>query len=247
MKMGTLARLGRQLRTIGTRWEELARDDSRLLLAMLSVVFCVWVFVVVSDSVTSRRTQHIDDRVMRALRDPEDLSTPRGPAWLPAVMRDITSLGSLPVLALFVLAVAGSLVVRRQRHALVLVLVATAGGEGLNLLLKGLFHRPRPDVVLHLTPVNSPSFPSGHAMESAVIYFTLAALLARLVEPRPLKLYFLALAAFLSFIVGLSRVYLGVHYPTDVLAGWTAGIAWALVCWTVASRLQREGSVEPAK
>jgi undecaprenyl-diphosphatase len=245
--MGTFARFGRQLRTIGTRWEELSRVDSRLLLAMLSVVFCVWVFVVVSDSVTTRRTQHIDERVLRLLRDPEDVSTPRGPAWLPGMMRDITSLGSLPVLTLFVLAVAGSLVARRQRHALVLVLVATAGGEALNLLLKSVFDRPRPDVALRLTPVSSPSFPSGHAMESAVIYFTLAALLARLMEPRPLKLYFLALAAFLSFIVGVSRVYLGVHYPTDVLAGWTAGIACALVCWTAASRLQREGSVEPAK
>jgi undecaprenyl-diphosphatase len=84
-------------------------------------------------------------------------------------------------------------------------------------------------------------------MESAVIYFTLAALLARLVEPRPLKLYFLGLAAFFSFIVGLSRMYLGVHYPSDVLAGWAAGLAWALLCWTVASHLQRRGSVEPAR
>ena len=163
------------------------------------------------------------------------------------VMRDLTSLGSAPVLALFVLAVAGSLVVRRQLHALALVLVATLGGEGLNLLLKGLFDRPRPDLALHLAQVNSPSFPSGHAMESAVIYFTLAALLARLVQPRPLKLYFLGLAAFLSFLVGFSRVYLGVHYPSDVLAGWTAGLAWALLCWTVASYLQQRGAVEPPR
>jgi undecaprenyl-diphosphatase len=125
--------------------------------------------------------------------------------------------------------------------------VATSGGEVLNLVLKDLFDRPRPDIQLHLALVNSPSFPSGHAMESAVIYFTLAALLARLVEPRRLKLYLLGLAALFIFLVGMSRVYLGVHYPSDVLAGWTAGLAWALLCWTVASYLQREGSVEPAK
>ena len=245
--MDRSTRLRRRLRALGGSPGPLSRDDARLLIAMLGVVVCVWAFVTVGDAVAAKRTQQVDERLLRLLRDPKSLSTPRGPAWLPAVMRDITSLGSAPVLALFVLAVAGSLVVRRQLHALVLVLVATVGGEVLNLALKEVFDRPRPDVALHLTQVSSPSFPSGHAMESAVIYFTLAALLARLVEPRPLKLYFLALAAVLSFLVGVSRVYLGVHYPSDVLAGWTAGIAWALVCWTVASRLQREGAVEPAK
>jgi undecaprenyl-diphosphatase len=245
--MAARARFSHRLRKIGESWPQLSGDDARLLFVMLSVVVCVWAFFVVGDAVAARRTQQADERVLRMLRDPQDVTIPRGPAWLPGVMRDITSLGSAPVLVLFVLAVAGSLVVRRQLHALVLLLVATAGGEVLNVVLKDVFERPRPDVTLHLTEASSPSFPSGHAMESAVIYFTLAALLARLVEPRPLKLYFLALAAFLSILVGFSRVYLGVHYPSDVLAGWTAGIAWSLVCWTVASRLQREGSVEPAK
>jgi undecaprenyl-diphosphatase len=235
--MSTLARVGRRLRSV----------DARVLVAMLSVVFCVWAFVVIADAVADQRTQDMDERLLRLFRDPENVTTPRGPQWLLSVMRDLTSLGSGPVLALFVLAVAGSLVVRRQLHALALLLVATVGGEGLNLALKDLFDRPRPDIALHLAPVDSPSFPSGHAMESAVIYFTLAALLARLVEPRRLKLYFLGLAAVFSLVVGLSRVYLGVHYPSDVLAGWTAGLAWALLCWTVASYLQREGTVEPAK
>jgi len=115
------------------------------------------------------------------------------------------------------------------------------------MALKGFYDRPRPDLVPHMTQVDSPSFPSGHAQESAVIYFTLAAMLARLVEPRRLKLYFLGLAALFSFLVGMSRVYLGVHYPSDVLAGWMAGLAWAVLLWTVASYLQRQGSVEPAK
>ncbi len=245
--MSTLVRVGRRLRSVGKSWGQLSRDDARVLLAMLSVVFCVWAFVVVADAVKDKRTQDVDERLLRLLRDPVHLSTPRGPQWVLSAMRDITSLGSAPVLALFVLAVAGSLVVRRQLHALALLIVATIGGEGLNLLLKDYFDRPRPDVALHLANVSSPSFPSGHAMESAVIYFTLAALLARLVEPRRLKLYFLGLAALFSFLVGLSRVYLGVHYPSDVLAGWTAGLAWALLCWTVASYLQRRGAVEPAK
>ncbi len=223
------------------------RMDARLLVSMLVVVSCAWAFITLADAVTVQRTQRLDERLMLRLRAPGQPSNPVGPRWLPGVMRDLTALGSAPVLALFVLAVAGALVVRGQYHALALLLVATAGGEGLNVLLKAFFDRPRPDPALHLTQVNSTSFPSGHAMESAVIYLTLAALLARLVEPYPLKLYFLGLAAFLSLLVGMSRVYLGVHYPSDVLGGWAAGLAWAVLCWTVASRLQKRGSVEPAR
>ena len=238
---------GQRLQAVGRVWAQLSRVDARLLLSMLAVAFCVWAFFFLADAVTQQRTQSLDERVMRLLRDPGDLAKPVGPPWLLGVMRDLTSLGSATVLVLFVLAVAGSLVARRQYHALALMLVATAGGEALNLVLKDFFDRPRPDLALHLTQVNSPSFPSGHAMESAVIYFTLAALLARLVQERALKLYFLGLAALFTFLIGLSRVYLGVHYPSDVLAGWTAGLAWAMLCWTVASYLQRQGSVEPAK
>ena len=84
-------------------------------------------------------------------------------------------------------------------------------------------------------------------MESAIIYLTLAALLAGLVRTRALKLYFIGLAVFLSVVVGSSRVYLGVHYPSDVFAGWTAGLAWALLCWTVARYLKVRGAVEPPK
>ena len=227
--------------------EDLRGPDARLLLSLLTLVVCVWVFVTIANHVTGGRAQPIDERLMGALRVAGDLSQPIGPDWLPGAVRDITALGSAPVLVIFVLAVAGALVTRRQFHAVLLLLAATIGGVLLNNALKGLFGRPRPDTVLHLTDVRSLSFPSGHAMESAIIYLTLAAILARLVQTRTLRLYFLAVAAALTLLVGLSRVYLGVHYPSDVLAGWTAGLAWALLCWTVASYLQRRGSVEPPK
>ena len=227
--------------------EDLRGPDARLLLSLFALVVSVWVFVAIANHVTGGRAQPIDERLMRALRVAGDLSQPIGPAWLPGAVRDITALGSAPVLVMFVLAVAGALVARRQQHAVLLLLAATVGGSLLNNALKGLFGRPRPDSALHLTDVQSMSFPSGHAMESAIIYLTLAALLARLVQTRTLRLYFLAVAALLTLFVGLSRVYLGVHYPSDVLAGWTAGLAWALLCWTVASYLQRRGSVEPPK
>ena len=163
---------------------------------------------------------------MLSLRVDGHPSEPLGPGWLPGAMRDLTALGSAPVLLVFVLGVAGALAARRQYHALGLLLVASAGGILLNDLLKGLFARPRPGLALRLTDVRSLSFPSGHAMLSAIIYLMLSALPARLVQPRALKLYFVGFAFLLTFVVGVSRVYLGVHYPaTSSPAGWPA---WAL-------------------
>ena len=223
------------------------RADARLLLSLLAVALSVWAFVLVAGLMTRGRVQPFDEQLMLSLRVDGHPSQPRGPEWLPGAMRDVTALGSAPVLLIFVLAVAGALAARRQYHALALLLVASAGGILLNELLKGLFARPRPDLALRLTDVRSLSFPSGHAMQSAIIYLTLAAFLARLVQARALKVYFVAFAFLLSFLIGFSRVYLGVHYPSDVLAGWCAGLAWALLCWTTARRLQRRGSVEPPK
>jgi undecaprenyl-diphosphatase len=124
------------------------------------------------------------------------------------------------------------------------VIVAVVGGQVLSTLLKYFIDRPRPDIVHHLSHVYTTSFPSGHSMMSAVVYLTLGALLARFVPQRALKLYFIGLAMFLTFLVGVSRVYMGVHWPTDVLAGWTAGLVWAIACWLVARQLQRRHVVE---
>lgn len=235
-----------RIRALSEAWSGLRRADAVLLASLLAVVFCVWAFVAVADRVAAGHTQALDDQLMLHMRAGSP-SEPRGPSWLPGAMRDLTALGSAPVLVLFVLAVAGSLAVRRQYHALGLLLVATIGGILLNALLKASFARPRPAASFHLTEVRSMSFPSGHAMESAIIYLTLAALLARLVRPRVLQLYFIGCASFLTLVVGLSRVYLGVHYPSDVLAGWTAGLAWSLACWATARYLQQRGTVEPEK
>jgi undecaprenyl-diphosphatase len=235
--------LKRMLGSVGA----LYRADAALLWLLLGMVLCTWLFVFMADLVAGQHTQRLDDRVMRAFRVDGNPGRPAGPSWLPSVMRDVTALGSAPVLGFFVLAVTGALWARKQHHALALLLAATLGGRLLNFFLKDLFERPRPELALRLTEVTSTSFPSGHAMDSAVIYLTLAALLARLVKPRPLKLYFLGLAVALTAAVGFSRVYLGVHYPSDVLAGWTAGLAWSLLCWTVASYLQKRGTVEPEK
>jgi undecaprenyl-diphosphatase len=158
--------------------------------------------------------------------------------------RDLTALGGIAVLTLTVAAVLGFLWLRKMYGAAWLVLLATSGGLIASMALKHLFQRDRPSIVPHLSIVSSSSFPSGHSMLSAVVYLTLGALLARFVEQRRMKAYFLLVALALSFLVGVSRVYLGVHYPTDVLAGWSAGLAWALACWLVARYLQRRGAVE---
>jgi undecaprenyl-diphosphatase len=157
--------------------------------------------------------------------------------------RDITSMGSFSILGLIVAGVVGYLLLIRKRSAAVLILVSVAGGTILSTALKMGFNRPRPDLA-HAYHLFTASFPSGHAMLSAVTYLTLGALLAQFTTDRRIKIYFLAVAIFLTALGGISRVYLGVHYPTDVLAGWCVGSAWALLCTTIANWLQRRGAVE---
>jgi undecaprenyl-diphosphatase len=157
-----------------------------------------------------------------------------------AVARDITALGSTTVLSLLVCVVTAFLLLSGRRRTALFVLVSTASGALATLLLKGFFARPRPDLLPHGDFVTTASFPSGHAMLSAIVYLTLGTLLARLVGAQRQKLYIMAVAVLLSALVGLSRVYLGVHWPTDVLAGWAAGAAWALGWWVVVEMVRGE-------
>jgi undecaprenyl-diphosphatase len=214
-----------------------------VLVVALLVVVGAWGFVELAGDVIEGDTKAFDHWVLNALRNPEDPAWPLGPRWLVEIGRDITALGSSVVLALVTAAVIGFLLLQRKYGAVWFVVVSTIGGSLLSHLLKELFARERPTPVPFIW-VSSPSFPSGHATLSAVVYLALGILLAR-IEPRPLlKVYFLAVMMALTFLVGLSRVYLGVHYPTDVLAGWTVGLVWALLCWLAAWYLQRRGAVE---
>lgn len=225
----------------------LQRSDLVLLLSLLAITGFIWSFVLLADLVSDRTTQHLDERILLAMRREGNPKQAVGPRWFQGGMRDITALGSPVVLVIVVLSSATWLWVRKQRNAVALLLASTLGARLMNAFLKGLFGRPRPDVELHLMTASSASFPSGHAMDSAAIYLTIAALLAQEVQPRSQRIYLVGLAAFMSFLIGVSRVYLGVHYPSDVLAGWCAGLAWALLCWTIARHLQKKGAVEPPK
>lgn len=210
-----------------------------MLATLLGLVALGLGFIALSDEVREKETQHFDERVLLALRTPGHPEQPLGPPWLAEAARDVTSLGSVSVLTLVVCAVSGFLVLVRRWRTLLLVVGSTVGGAGVNSLLKSVFARPRPSVVPHLTWVLTESFPSGHAMLSAIVYLTLGALLAQLVERRWLKAYLVGVALSLTLLIGLTRVYLGVHYPTDVLGGWMAGLAWALLSALVARAARR--------
>jgi undecaprenyl-diphosphatase len=221
-----------------------AQRDLALLSGALALVALGWAFAEISDEVLEGETKNFDDRVLMALRDSANAADPLGPAWLEEFGRDMTAMGGVLVLSTVTLAVLGFLLIQRKNHAALFLAMATGGALIASLFLKSSFDRPRPDLVPHLSHVMTSSFPSGHSMLSAAVYLTLGAMLARMSQQKRLKLYFLGLAMLITLLVGVSRVYMGVHYPTDVLAGWTIGLAWALLCWLVARRLQREGRVE---
>ncbi len=216
------------------------------LVSILAITFFLCAFGFIAQAVSGGKTSAFDRRVILALRDSADPSVPLGPAWLQEAARDVTSLGSIVVLVIITLAAVGYLFLARKQVAAWLMLIAVFGGIALNDLLKAAFARPRPDIVTPAARVFTTSFPSGHAALSAITYLTVGVLLARSQSSFRMGIYFMSLAAFLSVLIGISRIYLGVHYPTDVLGGWCIGVAWAIACWTIAVRLQTSGPIDPA-
>ena len=214
------------------------RRHALALSALLVVVAGVWGLVALTDNVVEGETQRFDSRVIRWF------AAHRGPQWLQDVGRDLTALGGVTVLTLVTIGVVGFLILSRKRGTAVLVVVAVVGGLAIASVIKHFVGRPRPPRMFQAAYVFTASYPSGHSALSAVTYLTLGAVLAQAVDRRVLKLYLLAVAAFVTFLVGLSRVYLGVHWPTDVLAGWTVGLVWSLICLIVAHELQRRGAIE---
>lgn len=216
-----------------------------LVLRWLIIVLGIGGFVLLAYEVRLGATQHFDETVLRSLREPDNPAILKGPAWVEEAARDITSLGGYALSILLVAIVAGFLQLDGKKGAARFLLGAVITGYFVQRALKALVDRPRPIVVPHLAPVASTSYPSGHAMMSAIAFLTLGVILSRLELNHPrLRLYFIAVALLLTGLVGASRVYLGVHYPTDVLGGWTAGLVWAMLCSLIAERLQRRGAIE---
>jgi undecaprenyl-diphosphatase len=232
-----------------TGWlTRLERGELTLLLIGLGACVLVFVFLALAGEVMEGETVAFDKKIVLAFRKADDPSQPIGPAWVAGALLDLTALGGATVLGLVVLAVIGFLLLQARYRTAFLVFLTAASGEAVGFAMKNVFARPRPTVVPHLREVFSSSFPSGHAMQSAIVYLTLGAMLMRIAEGRLTKIYCVAVAMILTFLVGLSRVYLGVHYPTDVLAGWIVGLVWASVCWLIAQHYDvRAGIKEERK
>jgi undecaprenyl-diphosphatase len=204
----------------------LERHEISWLLIALGGSILLLAFLKLASEVMEGETLAFDTKLLRALRNPADPARLIGPPWLQSALLDLTSLGSPVILGLVVLAVVGFLLLQtRYRTAL--------------FALKNSFERTRPNAVPHLRDVASPSFPSGHALTSAVVYLTLGAVLMHVSKGRITKIYCLTTAMILTLLAGVSRVCLGVHYPTDVIAGWIVGLLWASLCWGAAQTLER--------
>lgn len=202
----------------------------------LAIVVFIALFAIVALLARGEVTQ-FDREILLAMRNQNG---PAGPSWLLEAARSITALGGHTVLTIVVLIVASYLLLLRDNVTAGFVVAAAITGTIFNTFLKALFDRTRPDFVTHLTDVVTASFPSGHAALSAVVYLTLGALLAGTHRSFVLRVYFIGVAVLLVILIGLSRIYLGVHYPTDVLAGWCFGTAWALICWLTLKALQQK-------
>jgi undecaprenyl-diphosphatase len=215
-----------------------------VLLVLASCSACIWLFITVADGVRAGGSREFDEWLLLALRSGTDKADPVGPRWVEEMARDFTGLGGVATLTLVTAVGIGYLLLMRKRYAALFVGVAVVGGILLSTLFKAVYDRPRPDLVAHLSQVYTSSFPSGHSMMAAITYLTLGALLARLHEDWSIRIFLMSTAILLTILVGASRVYLGVHWPTDVLAGWAAGAAWAMLCWLAALWFQNRGVVE---
>ena len=219
--------------------------ELKLLGVFLLIALAITLLTLAVGAIGYPRIQKFDERILVALRQRDNLATPIGPRWLLDAAREVSALGSGTVLVILILSVVGYLWLERRYGILVLVLASTSGAVIISAALKDVLGRTRPSVVPHLVSVRSPSFPSGHSLLSAAVYLTLGTLLARVGTDRVTKSYLVVLSATLAILIGLSRIYLGVHYPTDVLAGWTLGFLWSFVCGLVARELQRRRVIMP--
>ena len=224
------------------RW--VRKREPVALIAFAVMAGGLWAFAELADGVSDGKGPGFDEAVFRAFRSPADPSDPIGPTWVEETARDVTALGGVALLNLLALVSVGFLLLDRKRREALFLTGAVAGGWALMFALKAAFERPRPDLGLHRTVVYTASFPSGHALMSAVTYLTLGALLARVTPRGRMKAYLMSWAAATTLLIGVSRVYLGVHWPTDVLAGWALGASWALCCWLAARGLQRARKLE---
>ncbi|MGE5681498.1 MAG: phosphatase PAP2 family protein [Bacillota bacterium] len=208
-----------------------AYGDIRLLLILLLVMISILVFSAIAELVAAGSLTGFDIFVLNLFRDGNNPQKAAGPPGLLNVMQDITALGGATVAVLSTVIAAGFLILEKKYRLLVFVILGTLGGGAIELSLKHFFGRQRPAVAYQLISVNSLSFPSGHSTMAAIIYLSIAVLLARSQKNVLTRIYIVSIGFIITFLIGLSRIYLGVHYPSDVIAGWALGLAWASFLW----------------
>lgn len=229
-----MARFFSILRKLLLRW----REEPFIPAAVMTIAGGLLIFIHLGDEVRENEYHAFDRAVLLAMRVPGMPEQPLGPPWVQEMARDVTALGGFALLTALTLASTGIALLHRKPRIAAIMVLAITSGMLVSDVLKKTFDRPRPDLVPHGVLVSSASFPSGHAMMSAVVYLTLGVLLARTQPTRSLRLYLISLSCLATLATGVSRVYLGVHWPTDVLAGWTLGAAWALIFGLIALRVE---------
>ncbi|MGR3454811.1 phosphatase PAP2 family protein [Pseudooceanicola sp.] len=224
-----------------------ARLEIATLFALVVLAGALWAFVALASEIAEGDLHAFDEAILMALRTAGDPSDPIGGHGVEIAMRDLTALGGVTVITLIASVVVIYLALQRHAASAVFLAGAIIGGSLLSTVAKLAFDRPRPELVPHGVEVVTASFPSGHSMMAAVTYLTLAVMLSRNEHQFRLKVFHFAVAVLMTFLVGASRVYLGVHWPSDVLAGWALGAAWALGVAMVAQTLGRRGRIDPAQ
>lgn len=198
----------------------------------------IYVFLELADEISENEIRAVDRALFLLFRETADIEDPLGPPWFEEAVAEITALGGYPILVIVVLAVIGFLIVVGKRGPALYVALSVGLGTVVGQALKMLYDRPRPDIVEHLVSINTASFPSGHATMSTIVYLTLASLIVRLVDQVSARVYVLVVAVLLALAIGLSRIYLGVHWPSDVAAGWAIGVVWASLSWLIVGALR---------
>jgi undecaprenyl-diphosphatase len=222
----------------------LGRHERGFLVSIALLVAGLWMFALLADEVMEGGTAGVDRSILLAMRSPGNPAIPIGGPVAEEAARDVTALGGVTILTFLTVVIGSYSMLAGRRRMALFIWSSVVTGMVVASGLKFVFGRPRPDLVPHLAYVEHSSFPSGHAMLSAITYLTLGALLARSESRKRVKAFFMIVASVMTVSVGVTRVYLGVHWPTDVLAGWTAGAVWALLCWTAATWLQRRRQIE---
>jgi undecaprenyl-diphosphatase len=230
---------------VARRLWRIARTEIVALAALLIVAGGIITFVELADDMTEADGRAFDQAVLQAMR-PGGSADGWGPPWLETAALDLTSLGGIAVLGLFAVIVVVFLILQRKRLSALLLVLGLAGGVAMSEGLKALFERDRPPEAFRAVETINASFPSGHALLSAVFYLSIGVMLTRAFPRRRFKAYVLGVALLLTLIVGLTRVYLAAHWATDVLAGWSVGAAWAMALWLVAYAVQRRQAVHTA-